>query len=524
MRASKPSVVPQFLLASMIALLTLQLPGCCVHCNSQKRLAAMAAARARAAAAPAANARRFGAFNLEPNPDLPEGERVDVNGILRNAVWHEQIEERTAGQPYPFAKPDEPKFKCWDRKGAFTQPECTTQETFCDLPQSLFLVICSLNGKCRIRGHINWVPATYEGAIVWDQLAIDQDDDFLLYPPNQAALTVASCRQRQKALGIEFDSREVVDRLSADDPNFWWSQFRDAMNDPESDQGRALLSELRGKHAILTGLMNLDCEHGCTTELHPLWVMAIHLRDNPTDDVWVLLARNWGDEGFCSSEQHYLDGLPPDPANPALSQFTLRLPWRNQATGVAVNPDKSVFYGSEVAAPQITYVNNQAAFVKFKFPKPDNTRGFSLGELHLIWKNGQTEPVNPVGPIDNECTLPEAARAPAGKPARPPGEELLSKAKNIMNQDKEKVDRYKRTLSQGVVAEAAAKATRQQVGAATAEVAPPLPPSTSPKVRPGPDNVKFNKDVAEVRALCAAFENNIPGLPGVCKKVKGGKP
>jgi hypothetical protein len=62
-----------------------------------------------------------------------------------------------------------------------------------------------------------------------------------------------------------------------------------------------------GSYAIVTGLMGLDCEHSCSTELHPVWAMAVRVKSDPADVVWAIFVRNWGNEGFCSQDQHYLD-------------------------------------------------------------------------------------------------------------------------------------------------------------------------------------------------------------------------
>jgi hypothetical protein len=54
-------------------------------------------------------------------------------------------------------------------------------------------------------------------------------------------------------------------------------------------------------------------------ELHPLYAIAIR-RDfgfDPKDDVWLIFARNRGDEGFCSSKLW----------DAGFEDYTFRLPW-----------------------------------------------------------------------------------------------------------------------------------------------------------------------------------------------------
>ena len=492
-RHSKVDALLRWLRVSFFAAFVLQLAACCVPC------------RRRPVTSAAAHLLTPAPFDLVEDETLPNDQQTDLNGILRNPVWGIQARSAVSSRPYPFADPYDPQFNCFDRRGAFNRPECTTQLAYCDLPSGIFHpALCSLVGECTVQGHMNWTAATYDGALVWDDFAADWDYNLLLYPPRQAGLTVASCTGRKKAIGIEFDSREVIDPLGNEDPQFWWNRFRNAVNNPRDPGSTAFLDEIRGKRAILTGLMNLDCEHESTTELHPLWAMAIHLRDTSTDDVWIFMIRNWGNEGFCSSEQHYLELLPSD-------QFTFRLPWRNKAGAVRVDSQSSKFYADQVPPPQVTYRTNDAAFVRFKLPSAEK-RALSLGELHLKWDNGQAEAVDPVGPTDSDCPLTAAS------PQVPPSgaEDRLAEARRILMKDKEKLQLYRRALPPAVATKA--RMIRQLVGAAAAEPAPPARPKSPPRVRSARDDARIRRDDAELSALCTAFNNNIPNLPGACKK------
>ena len=75
-----------------------------------------------------------------------------------------------------------------------------------------------------------------------------------------------------------------------------------------------------GRFAIVVGLAGLDCEHGCGTELHPVYGLAIRVNDDPSDDTWAIFVRNWGNEGYCSQEQHLLDTT--------RLAFMISAPWR----------------------------------------------------------------------------------------------------------------------------------------------------------------------------------------------------
>src|SRR5262249_23845600 len=329
-------------------------------------------------------------FDVIADPHADANSSRDLNGILKNPIWKYQ-EGTDANPPHNYALKDatELSSKCFTGSKWFTDPKCTSQQPHCDLPTDAFRnAICTI-GNLKFNGHMNWQAATYEGAIFWDQQATDSDFDFLLYTPNRAGMTQASCDRREGAVGVEFDSREVIDEMRLiNDSSHWWRRFVAAVDQqnsaPPAKPSDAPNKMLDGRFAILTGLMGLDCEHGCTVEIHPLWALAIHAEDHKDDDEWAFMVRNWGNEGFCSHQQHYLNLL--------ADQYTLRLPWRPQATAVEVLIDQSSYCQNFAFAPasptqpannvEVTFKPGEAILVKITLPGPD--RGaFVLGDLHL---------------------------------------------------------------------------------------------------------------------------------------------
>ncbi len=142
------------------------------------------------------------------------------------------------------------------------------------------------------------MPATWQGPVTWDghsSPGTDDDYNVNVVPPAAEGLTISS----EGHIHSEFDSDETIDHFRTP----WWNSFHDAV-DRDDASARAMID---GKLAIVVGLTGLDCEHGCATELHPVYALAIHVNDNPLDDTWAIFVRNWGNEGYCSQYQHPLD-------------------------------------------------------------------------------------------------------------------------------------------------------------------------------------------------------------------------
>src|SRR5215470_19216069 len=206
--------------SAILALIALCL-GCPPPC--QKSLPKPSAKRATARAGAS-----LPGFDLIADPHSGADGGRDLNGYLKNPIWQYQAgtDNNNPARNYALKDAEDPQFNCFTGNKWFTDAKCTSQQPRCDLPTNLFKnLICAI-GNTKFNGHMNWQAATYEGAIFWDQLATDSDLDFLFYSPKLAGMTQASCDQRQGAIGVEFDSREVVDEIrTISDAAFWWRRF-----------------------------------------------------------------------------------------------------------------------------------------------------------------------------------------------------------------------------------------------------------------------------------------------------------
>ena len=145
----------------------------------------------------------------------------------------------------------------------------------------------------------------------------DDDYNIRLMRDDKAGYTAAN----PDSLLLEFDSDETIDKFTTS----WWSEFHKAVDDSDA-KARAMIDE---RFAIVTGLIGLDCEHECHSESHPVWAMAMNVKPSDDDDLWAFFVRNWGNEGFCGTGQHFME-LPNN-------KYTFRLPWKARKTSVEVS-------------------------------------------------------------------------------------------------------------------------------------------------------------------------------------------
>lgn len=273
-------------------------------------------------------------------------------------------------------------------------------------------------GICEDGPHINWYMATYAGPIYWMSHAPRDpvkkgDDDYnmkLLPQINGYAvtngLTLGNSQSttnpatpdaaiprigRAPGLLLEFQANETVDEMSAADGG-WWLGLKAAVDEGEPwTKVKALVD---GQDAIASGLMGVDCEHDCQTELHPVWALAIHERPNPTkpnEDRWAIFVKTFGNEGGCSAESpippplissnkfsHYLDLVG--------NRFTMRIPipWLNSVstagTKFLLHPTQNGNNASLNVQPERIGSEMRLVF-DFGGATPDRQRPIVYGEL-----------------------------------------------------------------------------------------------------------------------------------------------
>jgi hypothetical protein len=303
----------------------------------------------------------------------------DPNGLPQNPQWLWQLtSNRRQSDPlpnvtklcdgFPYNVPNDPS------KGvSYGNPPCVSQNVSLDYPYGFHDFICSNFGgnAGKLHGHVDWVPARYDGLLFWKgftpwyQLG-DGDYNFWLVPPNGGGLTTAN----PESISMEFDSHETINHF--DSP--WWKQFHQAV-----DSGKAETMVQRN-YAIIIGLVGIDTEHENHSELHPVYAMAIHIKSEVNEDVWAIFARNSGNEGYCSQDQHFL----PVQGN----QVKLLLPTIPGVSRPELLPS-TVFQAND---PNVTWswapVSHGILFTANLLGP--NSRSRLNGELHIKWTAGPT--------------------------------------------------------------------------------------------------------------------------------------
>jgi len=454
---------------------------------------------------------------------VPNG--IEVNGLALNPEWGWQVTGGTI-----------------NNQGVYDDScanACTSQFTQRDLPTTSPLNILNrLVGVCRgdfpeslisgYRGHRNWFDATYTGSIYWDEHETPTfgDDDYNMrletpvFHADPAGTSFYNSRSvddgKDFAILLEFDSDETIDHF---DQSRFWRNFHDIV-DHESD---AVVGELvNGHDAVVIGLMGMDEQHKGHVEIHPVHALAIRegapRSPNPSNDTWAFFVRNWGDEGECSSQQHYL-----------LSNeitFQLTPPGNLQGARAVLNGNTQVF-GTGTTGTFDFYSGPEGTFVRFNFT-PGSRQPFAFGEIGLSWTGGTFGESGAVfGPATISKSLPPA-RSPKADDNDDPEEQLRALWNSLSPTEQQQ---YKDILNN-------LNPPRPPIVSARLQPAivpnPPQRPSAMPGVAQEPALAKLQRDVDQFQVLCAATNGNVPDQPDLCPaanpppvttlKTTGGKP
>lgn len=329
---------------------------------------------------------------IKPYNLVISSDGADQNGLLLNPLWGSQAAGN--GPPTPLGSPDEP----W-----------SPSQTDWDIGHDSG----GIPGFC-VDGHRNWVDVggpdrlrvgTYTGFLTWESHSApwpinDDDYSFNLVPGNVAGnLSSAGLQKNEDHIHVEYNVSEVGNQFddwdgdSYDGETPWWKAFHNAVD--HDDVTPTPANMLSSRYAVVTGLLGMDTAHtppksdnGGETEIHPTWAMAVRVKDDPTDETYAFMARNWGDEGYCA------DG----------TQLTLNrnyisilLPWRPGARSLdGWSGEFSIVNAPDSNLPNNVMVTRAGAsglLLTFKLQQqpqdePDEDGTVTEGEIHLQWTVG----------------------------------------------------------------------------------------------------------------------------------------
>lgn len=417
----------------------------------------------------------------------------DQNGFPLNPRWNYEVANGKV-PPTPLAL-------CPTAKKTVTVNGSTF--TVIDFPQSCMSWPVNYDSGFWCGPHVNYFAVTYQGPVNWWQKSTagtDDDYNFFMFPANNEGV-LAHEDGTTDGIEIEFDSDETIDHFTSP----LWTQFHQMVDNNNS----GAQNYIHNKTAVVTSLLGLDCGHpGCGSEEHPAYAMALDMDDsNLSDDQWGVFARNWGDEGFCSSNQHNLPG----------SDLKIQIPWIPGATAVAVLPDTQFYVfansgsSASVPTPQITIATGQGILVDFTLPDSSAQLGVD-GEVHLQWTLSSAAKATlisrarlrsvPVPDPDEEKEKPESRMASLFSSLAAPQHQVLQT----------RVAALPRTR---IVGRPAKLPMRPVLSVAKLPSPPRLARPVAPQAVSDPRLIQKSESVR--LAICEAYKNAVPGYPLACQ-------
>lgn len=377
--------------------------------------------------------------------------------------------------------------------GPIPDVNCRDQPVSYDPPGFWTYGICAGGrGDAELfHGLVNYVTATYQGRLYWEEhSAAGEDDDysFNLATPGGNGSVSGNTRGR---IHVETDSDDTIGNFQ-NVP--WWHALQDAVN---GNHGRAN-KMVDGHLAVVTGLVGFDVAHTPGTELHPAYAMAINtaLDRNPKGETWAYYAENYGDQGFCSSQEQYLpDGSPGTP----FGWLALPIPWMPGATDAHVTWDDFSNYrkgGEHVAWAE----PGRALEVAVLFPTAASSfEGRYHGVFHVTWD------------VPAGTPRPRPPRVERRMDRNPDVEEAIAKLMDrLTGRSRQRALAVLRAIPHTVAADAyrvkLAPRRPTRVGA----------PRGPHRGRSAIAHALIFKTKIGLMALCEGYNGRVPGRPGLC--------
>ncbi|PYT80877.1 MAG: hypothetical protein DMG40_11510 [Acidobacteria bacterium] len=302
----------------------------------------------------------------------------DSNGSPDNPRWAPQIQK-------PQNLPPTVDSDCKKKNVQPYQGACTDQSKYLveDTGAGITGALCSLFGdSSSINGHADWTVASGQGAVGWLNFADDWDYNLLLVPDNENGLTGNNnelSHNDGRYIEVEFDSRELESRFGTQ----WWEDFaRLASEGAASGDYSTVENHLHPgpglAYGVIYGIFGIDCEHGCRSEVHPAYAVAIQVDESKGNNTWAIFARNWGDEGFCSHLDHQLDVASTGQA------IHLVLPYKSTAGPIVKSQEVASSIPQLSQCPAYNFVPDRGEEITIPLPPPGG-QGLTEVIVQFTW-------------------------------------------------------------------------------------------------------------------------------------------
>jgi len=322
---------------------------------------------------------------VPPPPELGSGQD---NSQDFNVVWSKTNPEQSPQNPSWGSQPrvgQLPPAVC-----TLDPYKCTGQNPAMDQPKGLTGAFCAVAaGFPSFYGHADWGVAEYRGAIGWLNFNLgDGDFDWVLKSDNLEGVTGKNFPKDSNAppqfLELEFDSRETAPHFGDGSMAKWWPElYTKALEGALSGSFDEVDNHLHPGSppkknlacGVVTGLFGLDCDHGCRSEVHPVYSLALQTNEDPQNNEWVVLVRNWGGGGFCSQWNDEL----------TTSQMAVVLPVTSSSGPTNLKVEQ--FAGTGVTCPTTGYVSGEGEKLLFNLP-PAEQSGMAVMVVNMSWPGG----------------------------------------------------------------------------------------------------------------------------------------
>jgi len=333
---------------------------------------------------------------------------TDFNGSPSNPRWAPQVQK-------PQNLPPTAHSGCSAKRAQPYEADCTDQSKYVvqDTGSGLSGALCTLFGdSSSISGHADWTAASGQGTIGWLNFADDWDYNLALLPENGYGLTSNNNKlpNGDPYLEVEFDSRELESRFGTR----WWQDFAKlAEAGTQAGDYTQVQDHLHAgpglPFGVVYGIFGVDCEHGCRSEFHPAYAVAIQVDDSKQNNTWAIFVRNWGDEGFCSHLDHQLD------ISPTGQAIHLVLPYKSSAGPTIIKQEFASSTAQQSQCPYYNFVSNQGEEITLPLPSPT-----SQGLAEIVVTFSWPDSASPIEhrPVEKKQLLQTPSTPPTGAALR----------------------------------------------------------------------------------------------------------